>query len=136
MTTRQVPSVVYYVGVVTRTSLAEIERILTSIHGQPPIYVGTATGERTIMLLLHKRPPNNVRPTAEAGMWWAVIRQSAWDICHGHEQLALDSYEFLSTTGLWMLTSYFFCTEDEAIHEIAGLVRRYNARAKRPLPIL
>lgn len=88
-----------------------------------------------VIVLLHKRPPNNVRPTKELGLWWATIRRAAFDLVHGHEQQALDSYEFLSQTGIWMLMDYFDMTEDDAIQEIAGLVRRYNARAVRSLPI-
>ena len=87
-------------------------------------------------LLLRNHPPGQLtKPTKEFYLWWAVIQQAAKDIDTGHEQRALDAYEFLSTTGLWLLTSYFNIREDVAIEVIADVVRRYNARAVRPLPI-
>ncbi len=74
-------------------------------------------------------------PPPELCLWWQVIRRAAFDILHGHEQSALDAYEFLSQTGIWMLMDHFEMDEDRAVSEIAGLVRRYNVRAKRNLPI-
>ena len=86
-------------------------------------------------LLLRRNPPLYIQPTSEEYLWWAVLRQAAKDIRYGHEQQALDAYEFLSSTGLWMLQFYFRQSEDRAINAIASLVRRYNARTIRPLPI-
>src|SRR3990167_7546788 len=86
-------------------------------------------------LLLRRNPPLYIKPTGEEYLLWAVLRQAAHDIRRGHEQQALDAYEFLSSTGLWMLQYYFMQTEDRSINAIASLVRRYNARAIRPLPI-
>ena len=87
-------------------------------------------------LLLRSHPPGQMtKPTKEFYLWWAVVRQSARDIEHGHEQLALDAYEFLSHTGLWLLQYYFMLDESKAIEAVASLVRSYNVRAERNLPI-
>lgn len=87
------------------------------------------------LLLRRDRPGQQTKPNKEADLWWAVIRQAAFDLLHGHEQLALDAYEFLSQTGIWMLIDNFGMPEDQAVSEIADLVRRYNVRAERNLPV-
>ena|SRR6266511_2630526 len=79
--------------------------------------------------------PLNTKPTKEDLLWWAVIQQAAEDLDTGYEQLALDAYEFLSTTGLWLLIDHFMMDEDTVIKEISKLVRTYNVRSSRPLPI-
>ena len=87
------------------------------------------------MILLKQEAPGMATLNPELVLWWNVIRRAAFDILHGQEQCALDAYEFLSQTGIWMLMDYFEFDEDRAIEEIASLVRRYNVRAKRDLPI-
>ena len=83
--------------------------------------------------LLKKRPPKNRLPAPELRLWWGILRQAGRDIERGSEQEALDAYEFLSSTGLWMLTTYFNLRESVAIEAIAKLVRTYNVRHDKPL---
>jgi hypothetical protein len=67
------------------------------------------------------------------GLWWAAIRQAAQDIETGYEQQAIDAWEFLSSTGLWLLMEHFDMKEKDAVEAIADLVRRYHARTGRCL---
>lgn len=87
------------------------------------------------MNILFLKSPKNKKLQPEQKLWWSVIRQAADDIETGYEQQALDAYEFLSSTGLWMLIETFGVDEDKAIEAIANLVRSYNGRADRPLPV-
>lgn len=124
------------VGSVTIGYSGAIEKILYFMSVPRCTFVVLLIGvTQRPMLLLHKNPPNTKPLPGELLLWWGVIRRAAFDVLHGHEQSALDAYEFLSQTGIWMLIDHFELSEDRAIQEIAGLVRRYNVRAKRKLPI-
>ena len=85
---------------------------------------------------LLRRDPSKIKNplTGEQRLWWAVIRQAAKDIMYGNEQEALDGYDFLKSSGLWLLIYQFDIKEDRAVQEIASLVKRYGARTGRPLP--
>jgi hypothetical protein len=90
---------------------------------------------RPAMSFLKQKPPRRLSPyTPEEVLWWHVLRQAARDLVIGSEQDALDSYDFLRSTGLWMLMDHFNLTEDEAVTGIAGLVQQYIARTGRELP--
>lgn len=63
---------------------------------------------------------------ATLNLWWAVLRQAAYDLRYGHQQDALDAIEFLKDTGCWLCTELYGVDSDDYKHEVAGLLLRRN----------
>jgi hypothetical protein len=81
---------------------------------------------KTESWLLKSQPPGElsiVVPKPEADLWWGVVREGARDLLYGHESVALDACEFLTTTGVW-LCGYLWGVDSSAMHrELVRLVR-------------
>lgn len=86
-------------------------------------------------VLLGKTPPYVDKATGEAALWWAVIKQAAYDLRFGNESLALDALEFLRESGQWICLTLFGIPREEYRLEITGLVLRRNRHLGTELPI-
>lgn len=55
-------------------------------------------------------------------LWWAVIRQAAWDVWRGLIHWAWDAIEFFKHTGVWLCQELFKLDPVETRRAVVGLV--------------
>ena len=85
--------------------------------------------------LLKLRPPTHKKSPPEMLVWWAVTRQAAHDLVFSYESLALDSLEFLRSTGKWIACDLFSVPSTDYERGVVDLVELREKRTGVRLPI-
>jgi hypothetical protein len=77
--------------------------------------------------------PQKETAQPEAKLWWAVVRQAAWDLRYANRSRALDALEFLRDSGAYLISWLFSVPVEQTIEEVGSLVLSRNRFHQQPL---
>lgn len=79
--------------------------------------------------------PYKKNPTGEDRLWWGVVRQAAEDLRYGNKSTALDALEWLTLSGVVLISYLYRYPARDGYREVIRLVNERNRYHEEPLDI-
>ena len=71
--------------------------------------------------------------SSEAKLWWAVVRQAAWDVWRAPQPVAWDAADFLRSSGAHLVHALFGVEVEVTRAELVKLMRKSRSLRKLTL---